>query len=292
MLRLRAIHARVSIPHITLQRVVALALEEDLAGGDITTAACVDPSARGRAEMRARQPLVFCGATLVREVFRQVDAAVEVTVAHGDGERVTSGACVLRVAGPAASILNGERVALNFAQRMSAIATRTRAFVDAIPAGCRTRIADTRKTTPGLRTLERYAVRCGGGHNHRDNLGSAVLIKDNHIAACGGVREAIEKARAQAPHTSRITCEVGDLRELDAALAARADIIMLDNFDDAALPNAVSIIAGRALVEVSGSVALGRVPVIAKAGIDVISVGAITHSAGAVDLGLDWSADS
>jgi nicotinate-nucleotide pyrophosphorylase (carboxylating) len=281
-----------SIPQITLQRVVAVALEEDLGSGDITAAACIDPKARGRAEMRARQPLVFCGAALVREVFRQVDAAVEVQVEHDDGSRVASDACVLRVAGAASSILQGERVALNFAQRMSAVATRTRAFVDAVPSGCRTRIADTRKTTPGLRALERYAVRCGGGHNHRDNLSSAVLIKDNHIAACGGVRSAIERAREHAPHTSRITCEVGDLHELEAALAARADVILLDNFADAALPNAVAIIAGRALVEVSGSVALERVPVIAKAGVDVISVGAITHSAGAVDLGLDWLADA
>jgi nicotinate-nucleotide pyrophosphorylase (carboxylating) len=277
-----------SIPHNTLQRVVALAIEEDLGSGDLTTSACIDPEASGRAEMRARQALVFCGAAVVREVFRQVDAGVAVHVLRDDQSRVASGESVLRVSGRSASILQGERVALNFAQRLSAIATRTRAFVDALPAGSRARISDTRKTTPGLRALERYAVRCGGGHNHRDNLGSAVLIKDNHIAACGGVREAIERARQRAPHTSRITCEVGDVRELEAALAARADVILLDNFEDAALPNAVAIVAGRALIEVSGSVALERVPVIARAGVDIISVGAITHSAGAVDLGLDW----
>jgi nicotinate-nucleotide pyrophosphorylase (carboxylating) len=278
----------VSLPRTTLQRIVALALEEDLGGGDVTTASCIDPLARGRAEMKAREALVFCGVEVVREVFRQVDARVEVDVARGDGSRVVPGERVLSLRGAAASLLHGERVALNFVQRMSAIATRTRAFVDALPHGSRARITDTRKTTPGLRLLERYAVRCGGGHNHRDNLASAVLIKDNHIAACGGVREAIEKARANAPHTSRITCEVGNTAELDAALAAGADVILLDNFADAALPEAVARIARRALVEVSGRITLDRVPVIARAGVDVISIGALTHSAGAVDLGLDW----
>jgi nicotinate-nucleotide pyrophosphorylase (carboxylating) len=278
----------VSLPRTTLQRIVALALEEDLGGGDVTTATCIDPLARGRAEMKARESLVFCGVEVVREVFRQVDPRVEVDVARGDGSRVAPGERVLSLRGAAAALLQGERVALNFAQRMSAIATRTRAFVDALPQGTRARITDTRKTTPGLRLLERYAVRCGGGHNHRDNLASAVLIKDNHIAACGGVREAIEKTRANAPHTSRITCEVGNTAELDAALAAGADVILLDNFADAALPEAVARIARRALVEVSGRVTPERVPVIARAGVDVISIGALTHSAGAVDLGLDW----
>jgi nicotinate-nucleotide pyrophosphorylase (carboxylating) len=277
-----------SLPRTTLQRIVALALEEDLGGGDVTTAACIDPLARGRAEMKAREALVFCGVEVVREVFRQVDGRVEVDVARGDGSRVAPGERVLALRGAAESLLHGERVALNFVQRMSAIATRTRAFVDALPPGSRARITDTRKTTPGLRLLERHAVRCGGGHNHRDNLASAVLIKDNHIAACGGVREAIERARANAPHTSRITCEVGNLAELDAALAAGADIVILDNFADAALPEAVARIARRALVEVSGRVTLERVPIIARAGVDVISIGALTHSSGAVDLGLDW----
>jgi nicotinate-nucleotide pyrophosphorylase (carboxylating) len=160
--------------------------------------------------------------------------------------------------------------------------------VDALPAGSSARIADTRKTTPGLRALERYAVRCGGGHNHRDDLSSAVLIKDNHIAAVGGVRQAIERARAFAPHTSRIECEVKTFAELDEAIAAKADVIMLDDFDDASLPQAVAKIAGRALVEVSGSVTLERVAIIARAGIDVISVGGLTHSAPAVDFALDW----
>jgi nicotinate-nucleotide pyrophosphorylase (carboxylating) len=278
----------VSIPRTTLERVVALALEEDLGSGDLTTAACVDPSTLGRAELRARQALVFCGAELVREVFRRVDPALEVSVHRGDGSSLDQGDRALSVAGLAASILQAERVALNFAQRMSGVATLTRAFVEAVPKGCRARIADTRKTTPGLRVIERYAVRCGGGYNHRENLASAVLIKDNHIAACGGVQKAIERARKYAPHTSRISCEVSDPRELEQALAARADVIMLDNFDDAALQEAVSRVAGRALLEVSGRVSLERVAAIAKAGVDVISVGALTHSASSVDLGLDW----
>jgi nicotinate-nucleotide pyrophosphorylase (carboxylating) len=278
----------VSIPLTTLQRIVVAALEEDLGSGDLTTAACIEPATQGRAEMRARQPLVFCGGEIVREVFRQVDPTVQTELLRLDATTVDPGQSVLRLEGSAASILHGERVALNFAQRMSGVATRTRAFVAAVPAGCNTRIADTRKTTPGLRALERYAVRCGGGYNHRENLSSAVLIKDNHIAACGGVRAAIERARARAPHTSRITCEVGNLHELAEALATGADAVLLDNFEDAALEQAVAMVAGRAIVEVSGGVNLERIATIARAGVDVISVGALTHSPGSVDLGLDW----
>jgi nicotinate-nucleotide pyrophosphorylase (carboxylating) len=280
--------AAVQLPRPTLRALVARALEEDLGPGDITTSACIERSAQGRAEMRARERLVLCGVGLVREVYAQLDPGVEVIQTHPDGGVLQPGQSALTVSGPSAAILEGERVALNFVQRMSAIATRTRAFVDALPSGSSTRITDTRKTTPGLRVLERYAVRCGGGHNHRDNLAAAVLIKDNHIAACGGVRRAIERARAFAPHTSRITCEVGDRDELREALEARADVVMLDNFADDDLPQAVAQVGGRALIEVSGRITLDRVPVIARAGVDVISVGGITHSAASVDLGLDW----
>lgn len=279
----------VPIPKIAFRALVTAALNEDLGSGDITTTACIDRQTAGRAEMRAREPLVLCGADLVHEVFTQLDPCVVVTFDRQDGSLLGAGDRALSLAGPAAAILQGERVALNFVQRMSAIATRTRAFVNALPAKCATRIADTRKTTPLLRALERYAVRCGGGHNHRENLTAAILIKDNHIAACGGVRSAIERARAFAPHTSRITCEVASMDELVTAIAAGADIVMLDNFDDAILPEAVALVAGRALVEVSGRISLERVPVIAAAGVDVISVGSITHSAGSVDLGLDWA---
>jgi nicotinate-nucleotide pyrophosphorylase (carboxylating) len=278
-----------AIPQRTLERVVAMALEEDLGAGDLTTAACIDAATLGRAELRAREPLIFCGEAVVREVFRQVDPALAIELDHGDGSKVANGARVLAIAGRAASILQGERVALNFAQRMSAVATRTADLIAALPPGSSTRITDTRKTTPGLRAFERYAVRCGGGHNHRDNLGSAVLIKDNHIAACGGIEQAVRSARAYAPHTSRITCEVDSIAQLDQALAAGADVVMLDNFADADLPAAVERVAGRALVEVSGRVTLARIAAIARARVDIISVGALTHSAGAVDLGLDWT---
>lgn len=278
------------IPAGTLSRIVAGALEEDLGRGDVTTDACVPPDRGGRAELRAREPLTFCGLPVVREVFAQVDPAVTITAHAQDGARLQAGDSALMLAGPAASILKGERVALNFAQRMSATATLARALVDAVPAGASLRIADTRKTTPGLRALERYAVRVGGGHNHREDLSSAVLIKDNHIAACGGVADAIARARAHAPHTCRITCEVDDVQQLEQALEAGADIVMLDNFDDRALSEAVSRVGGRALVEVSGNVTLERIPIIAAAGVDVVSVGALTHSAGSVDLGLDWAA--
>ncbi len=273
-----------------LERVVRVALDEDTARGDLTTEACIPPEARGVARIRAREPLVVAGGPVAVEVYRQVDPAVRVELHVADGDRASAGAVVATVEGPARSLLVGERVALNFLQRLSGVATLTRAHVDALPRGARTRIVDTRKTTPGLRALERYAVRCGGGHNHRDDLGSAVLIKDNHIAASGGVRQAIERARAHAPHTSRIECEVDSLEQLDEALASGADAVLLDNFDDAGVAAALRRVAGRAIVEVSGGITLARIAALGALGVDVVSVGALTHSARAVDLGLDWSA--
>lgn len=277
-----------TIPRSALQRIVALALEEDLGRGDVTTDACIERTRAGQASMRARQRLVWCGADPVVEVFRQVDPAIETRVLRPEGTWVEPGDAVVEVRGGAAGLLGGERVALNFAQRMSGVATLTRRFVDALPPGSRTRITDTRKTTPGLRAFERHAVRCGGGHNHREDLAAAVLIKDNHLVAAGGVGAAIERARAFATHTSRIECEVGTLEELREALAAVADVVLLDNFDDATVAEAVRIVAGRARVEVSGGITLERVPALARAGAEIISVGALTHSAPAVDLGLDW----
>jgi nicotinate-nucleotide pyrophosphorylase (carboxylating) len=181
-----------------------------------------------------------------------------------------------------------ERIALNLAQRMCGIATQTRAYVDAVPSGARTRITDTRKTTPGLRALERYSVRVGGGRNHRDDLGAAVLIKDNHVASCGSVRLAIERARAAAPHTTRIECEVDSLEQLDEALAAGADVVLLDNLSTAAVGEAVRRTRGRALLEASGGITLPRIAELASAGVDAISVGALTHSTIASDIGLDF----
>jgi nicotinate-nucleotide pyrophosphorylase (carboxylating) len=268
--------------------IVALALAEDLGRGDLTTTATVPWDARGEAALVARRPLVLAGAFLVREVYAQIDPEVVIDLRARDGESLTVGQTALVLRGRAASLLRGERVALNFIQRASGVATLTRRYVDALPPGSRTRVTDTRKTTPGLRAIERYAVRAGGGHNHREDLGSAVLIKDNHIAACGSLGLAVRRARAHAPHTCRVTCEVETFDQLDEALAAGADVVMLDNFDDDDLERAVARVAGRAIIEVSGGVTLERVPRIAAAGVDVISVGALTHSAPAADLALDW----
>ncbi len=193
-----------------------------------------------------------------------------------------------RLRGRVASMLTGERVALNFLQRLTGIATLTRTYVQRLTTGSHTRIVDTRKTTPGLRALERHAVRCGGAHNHREDLSSAILIKDNHIAAAGGVKSAVEAARNHAPHTTRIECEVDSLAQLDQALAAGADIVMLDNFDDDSVSEAIARNKGRAVLEASGGITLERVGSLSALGVDVISVGALTHSAPAADIGLDW----
>ncbi len=277
------------VPEVIVRDIVTRALAEDLGRGDVTSDACVPPHIVGEASLNAREPLVLSGIDVFATVFAHVDAGIMVDKRANDGAQLRAGDAAAIVRGRANSILKAERVALNLTQRMSAVATRAAHFVAALPAGSKTRITDTRKTTPGLRALERYAVRCGGAHNHRDDLSSAVLIKDNHIAACGSVRAAIVAARAHAPHTSRIECEVGNFDELREALEARADIVMLDNFDDRDLEKAVALVDGRALIEVSGRVTKERIAVIASAGIDVISIGAITHSAPAVDLALDWT---
>jgi nicotinate-nucleotide pyrophosphorylase (carboxylating) len=224
---------------VVIDRVVRLALEEDLASGDLTTEACIDAEARAVAHAVARKPMVTCGGPVFERVFSRVDASLAVEAHVAEGTRVTEGTRLWTVRGRARPILMGERVALNLVQRMCGVATQARAYADAVPAGCATRVTDTRKTTPGLRALERYAVRVGGAHNHRDNLGSAVLIKDNHVAACGGVREAIARARAAAPHTAKIECEVDTLEQLDEALAAGADIVLLDNMPTATVVEAV-----------------------------------------------------
>lgn len=270
-----------------VERIVREALAEDLGRGDVTTAACIPSGSIREGRVVVRHELVVAGLVVARETFRQVDPDVELRLPAEDGQRVERGAVVLVARGSAASILMSERVALNFLQRMSGIATLARRYVSAIPAGSRTRITDTRKTTPGLRPFERYAVRCGGAHNHREDLGAGILIKDNHIVAAGGISAAIAACRARAPHSLRIEVEVQREAEIDEALAAGADVIMLDNFDDERLRASVERIGGRALVEVSGGVTLERIPRIAAAGADLVSVGALTHSAPAADLALD-----
>ena len=272
-----------------VEQIVRRALSEDIDRGDLTTEACVSPTAMGAAVLNAREPLVMCGLPIVEEVYAQLDPLVDVERHTDDGDSIEAGAPVATISGPATAILLGERVALNFVQRLSGVSTMTRRFVDALPDGSPTRITDTRKTTPGLRAFERYAVRCGGGYNHREDLGAAVLIKDNHIAAAGGIREAIERAKARAPHTCRIECEVDTRAQLDEALAAGADIVMLDHFDDAQVREAIDVVAGKAVVEVSGGITLDRVASLGAMGVDVISVGALTHSSPSCDLGLDWT---
>jgi nicotinate-nucleotide pyrophosphorylase (carboxylating) len=273
-----------------LDDIVRRALAEDLAGGDLTSEAVVLPDAIAVADAIAKSKLVACGAQVFARAFYAVDPGVRVEQLVPDGTLVEPGRVLWRVEGNARSLLAAERTALNLAQRLSGTATLTQRFVDALPAGSPTRIADTRKTTPGLRALERYAVRMGGGKNHRDCLGSAVLIKDNHVAAAGSVTEAVRRARAYAPHTSRIEVEVDTLEQLDEALAAGADIIMLDNFDDARTELALTRARGKALIEVSGGITLERVARLGALGVDVISVGALTHSAPAADISLDLRA--
>ncbi|MFO0550798.1 MAG: carboxylating nicotinate-nucleotide diphosphorylase [Polyangiaceae bacterium] len=271
--------------------IIERALAEDLSGGDLSAEACVDPSRRARAVALAKSPLVVCGATVFLRVFELVDPTIQAKVLVEDGAEVARGTFLYELVGSARSLLMAERTALNFVQRMSGVATAARACVAAIPDGARTRITDTRKTTPGLRMLERYAVRTGGAHNHRDTLGSAVMIKDNHIVAAGGIEIAVSRARARAPHTSRIEVEVKNLEELDQAIAARADIIMLDNFDDALTARAMERLsreANRPLVESSGNITKARIATLANLGVDIISVGALTHSAPAADISLDF----
>ncbi len=274
---------------------ITRALQEDLAGGDLTSEVCVEADRRATAVALAKTWLVVCGGPVFRRVFELVDPEVEFEEHAREGEIADDKKPIWTVAGRARSLLAAERTALNFVQRMSGTATLARRCVDAIPTGSRTRITDTRKTTPGLRLLERYAVRVGGAHNHRDQLGSAVLIKDNHIVAAGGITTAIERARLRAPHTTRVEVEVASTAGLDEALAAGADVIMLDNFDDEATRAAVERVAAtgrRPLVEASGGITLDRIRSLATIGVDVISVGALTHSAPAADISLELSLSS
>jgi nicotinate-nucleotide pyrophosphorylase (carboxylating) len=264
---------------------VRRALAEDIGQGDWTTLATIPAGARARGRVLAKSDAVVAALELVPLVFDEVAPGVRVTPLVADGARVARGQDVLRLEGPAHALLTGERVALNLLQRASGIATLTRAFVDAVQ-GTRARIADTRKTVPGLRALDKYAVRTGGGVNHRAGLDGGVLIKENHIAAAGCIRTAVERARRLAPLTLRIEVEARNLAEVEEALAAGADIVMLDNMSPAEMRVAVGRIAGRALVEASGNVTLETVRSVAECGVDVISVGALTHSVRAADLSL------
>lgn len=277
-----------ALPRLAIRRAVEQALAEDLGDrGDLTTDATVPAGTQAVATFGARRAGVIAGLAVAEAAFHALDGDVVFTPLASDGDAVGGGAVVARVAGPARALLSAERVALNFLCHMSGIATLTRRFVEAV-AGTQARIVDTRKTTPGLRAFEKYAVRCGGGGNHRTGLYDAILIKDNHIVAAGGVEPAIAAARAHAGHMVKIEVEVGSLDELAVALKHRIDVVMLDNMDAPTLRRAVELVGGRALTEASGGVNLDTVRAIAESGVDLISVGALTHSAPILDLGLDF----
>jgi nicotinate-nucleotide pyrophosphorylase (carboxylating) len=242
---------------------------------------------RADAKLVTRKPGTIAGLVAAERAFHMIDAKVTLDVDAPDGSTVQAGTTVLRIEGRARSLLTAERVALNFIGHLSGIATATRAMVDAV-AGTKARIVCTRKTTPGLRTLEKYAVRCGGGHNHRFGLDDAVLIKDNHIASCNGLKPAIERVRANLGHMTKVELEVDNLDQLEEALALGVDTILLDNMNPADLKRAVALTKGRAVLEASGSVTLQSVRAIAETGVDYISSGAITHSAPNLDVGLDF----
>jgi nicotinate-nucleotide pyrophosphorylase (carboxylating) len=275
------------LPDLVIGPVVRAALAEDLGrAGDITSLACLEAGTRLSAAFAARQPGVIAGLGCARLAILAMDGEARFEAEVADGARVAAGAVLARVEGEARALLAAERSALNLLGRLSGVATLTAAYVAAV-AGTGARIVDTRKTTPGLRALEKYAVRCGGGTNHRFGLDDAVLIKDNHVAACGGVGEALRRARAAAGHLVRIEVEVDSLAQLAEALEHRPDVIMLDNFSLADLGEAVALAAGRAVLEASGGISLETARAIAATGVDVISVGALTHSAPALDIGLD-----
>lgn len=277
------------VPPMLIARAVSDALAEDLGTrGDITTLSTVSAEAQAVATFGARRGGVISGLEVARAAFLALDPGVTFETLVRDGDAVAPGTVVARVSGAARSLLTGERVALNFLSHMSGIATLTRQFVDAV-AGTHTRIVDTRKTTPGLRAFEKYAVRCGGGHNHRSGLYDAILIKDNHIVAAGGVEAAVAAARRHASHMVKIEVEVGDLDELRAALKHPIDAVLLDNMTPEMLAEAVRIVNGAATTEASGGVNLDTVRAIAGAGVDLISIGALTHSAPILDLGLDFA---
>lgn len=275
----------------TINRLVTAALEEDAPWGDITSESIVPHNAVVRAQLVAREPGVFSGVALLEAAFHLVDPKTRMELHISDGEVFESRAVLGTITGTARAILRAERIALNFTQRMSGIATLTSRYVEEV-RGTKVRIADTRKTTPGLRIIERQAVRDGGGHNHRFSLSDAVMVKDNHLAAVinqgMNITEALTQMKTQLPHTTHVEVEVDRIDQIEPVLAAGVGTIMLDNFTNDELRKGVGLIQGRAIVEASGGVNLDTVAGIAATGVDVISVGALTHSVRALDLGLDF----
>jgi len=276
-----------SLPTLMVEPIVRAALLEDLGrAGDITTAATIPASARFDGVIAARQPGVVSGIDTARIAFNLIDPEIKVSVEKPDGSRIDKGNVVLRVQGPARGILSAERVALNFLCRLSGIATATAQLVEAVRPH-KSRIICTRKTTPGLRLLEKHAVRAGGGVNHRFGLDDAVLIKDNHIAVAGGIRSAVERARAAIGHLVKIEVEVDNLQQLEEALRLPIDAVLLDNMDPEMLAQAVRMVDRRVITEASGRINATTAPAIAATGVDLISAGWLTHSAPILDLGLD-----
>ncbi|MBE2249073.1 MAG: carboxylating nicotinate-nucleotide diphosphorylase [Myxococcus sp.] len=274
-----------------IERLIDLALDEDLgSAGDVTSNALLSPSAFGRAELWAKEEMTLSGLGVFAAVFKRLDASVEFDFALADGDATLKKQRVAKVEGPLKVLLAGERTALNLVQRLSGIATMTASAVQQIASvkGTKLKILDTRKTTPGLRGLSKLAVLHGGGTNHRVGLFDGVLIKDNHIAAVGGsIREALRRAKQNAPRLVKIEIEVTSIAQLEEAIECGADIVMLDNMDDAQVVKAVQVADGRCELEVSGGVTLERLPVLAKLGVDYVSMGALTHSARAMDLSLE-----
>ena len=279
-----------ALPQNLVDAAIRDALDEDLGlAGDITTNATVAANATANAVIAARKPGIVAGLALAEAAFRAVGPETDFTIETGDGEAVKPGAVIARISGNARALLTAERVALNFLGRLSGIATLTRQYVDRV-AGTHAKIVDTRKTTPGLRAFEKYAVRCGGGFNHRVGLFDAVLIKDNHIVAAGGVARAIRAAKSAAGHMTKIEVEVDTLAQLEIVMRENVDCVLLDNMTPADLAKAVAIVGGRCLTEASGGVNLETVKEVAQTGVDLISVGALTHSVSVLDLGLDFIA--
>lgn len=268
-----------------IDRLIDLALEEDLGAGDVTTQALIPPDLKGEAHIRAKEKLVVAGLPIAARVFARLAPEVQFAPQVQDGQEVEPGTVLAILTGPVAPILTGERTAVNFLQHLSGIATFTQKMVAAV-AYLPVALVDTRKTTPGWRVLEKYAVRLGGGRNHRSGLFDGVLIKNNHLTAVGSITEAVRRARKSAPHTLKIEVEVTSLAELEEALGIGADIILLDNMSDADLAKAADLTLGRALLEASGSMTLERLPQVAATRVNFISMGALTHSAPAVDIHL------
>lgn len=267
------------------ENLIALALDEDAGLGDVTSRAIFASEHQSKAFIQAKEPIVVCGLEIAARVFAMVDPALKVKLTAKDGDRVKSGEIVLHVSGPTVALLTAERTALNFLQRLSGVATQSRKYAAAV-TGTGVRIVDTRKTTPGWRALEKYAVRCGGCYNHRASLGEHVLIKDNHIAAAGSLTKAVQLCRKEAPHGAKIEVETKTLSEVKEAVRAGAEVILLDNMSPEKVAIAVATIAGAAIIEVSGGVRYETLRKYALPGVDVISIGALTHSAVAADLSL------